>query len=331
MDGQHGVTGGVAPEQRSGPYQHFCILNENVFELILSFLGNQALTKLHAITGDNYPNCEPDLAPFCCDCGNDNPKMFDGICRECESKVDGYTPFIQKETATSRYGLKIRDLVAIPQYPRDGHQDATLYHRVDLENYLIAKCGSKMTWLREIAQRYMVENAIEAMQEQEREERQVFMESLAPGFAIYAQLIDLEETNTSLLWQCSQRFTALTTELKSRGLQLRPESKLCEQFVVSGDGPISHVVDTLEERRFLNGCTDYPRRWERKFENAQHGNETKHGFREEAKMELCIAYLENHRGLKLPRKWENCRSRFEEVQRTGGTPLCEVRYIYSES
>eukprot|EP00644_Phytophthora_capsici_P016112 jgi/Phyca11/528281/estExt2_fgenesh1_pm.C_PHYCAscaffold_280043 len=217
--------------QHIGPFEHLCIASEDVFELILSFLSNQTLTKLHAITGDFYPNCEPDLAPFCCACDNDNPKVFDGVCRRCQSKKDGYTSFVEKEVATT-------------------------------------------------------------------------------------------ETNKSLLWQSSRRFAALLTALKSRGLQLRPGSKLCERFIIAGDGDIASIVDTMEEMRFLNGCTDYPRRCQREIDSIRDDTDVK--------MELCISYLENPKGFKLPRKWENCRSRFEEVQRAGGIPQCEMRYIYSE-
>ncbi|KAG1702540.1 hypothetical protein DVH05_009490 [Phytophthora capsici] len=305
-----------------GPFEHLCIGSEDVFELILSFLSNQTLTKLHAITGDFYPNCEPDLAPFCCACDNDNPKVFDGVCRRCQSKKDGYTSFVEKEVATTVYGLKTRDLVDIPAYPYNGHQDAILYHRVDLENYLMAKFGSKLGWLREIARRNMVERTIEGMQQQDQEERNVFIESLTPGFAVYSMLINMQETNKGLLWQSSRRFAALLTALKSRGLQLRPGSKLCERFIIAGDGDIASIVDTMEEMRFLNGCTDYPRRCQREIDRIRDDTDVK--------MELCISYLENPKGFKLPRKWENCRSRFEEVQRAGGIPQCEMRYIYSE-
>ncbi|KAK1931198.1 hypothetical protein P3T76_013387 [Phytophthora citrophthora] len=317
---QRGVAADPSRIRHIGPFEHLYIVNEDVFELVLSFLSNQTLTKLHSITGDFYPNCEPDLAPFCCACDNDNPKVFNGVCRHCQSKMDGYTLFVEKEVATTVYGLKIRDLAVVPAYPYNGHQDAILYHRVDLENYLITKFGSKLGWLRDIARRNEVERTIEGMQQQDQEERKVFVESLAPGFAVYAVLINMQETNKSLLWQSSQRFTALLTALKSRGLQLRPGSKLCEQFIVGGNGDIASIVDTMEEMRFLNGCTDYTRRCQRKIESTQ----------DEVKMELCISYLDNPKGFKLPRKWENCRSRFEEVQRTGGVPQRELRYIYSD-
>ncbi|KAL3669887.1 hypothetical protein V7S43_005264 [Phytophthora oleae] len=318
-----GIAADPNPIRHNEHFEHLCIINEDVFALILSFLSNQTLTKLHAITGDIYPNCEPYLASFCCECGNDNPKVFDGVCRHCQSKTDGYTSFVEKEVATTVYGLKIRDLAGIPTYPHNGHQDAILYHRVDLENYLMAKFGSKLGWLRDIARRNVVERTIERIQQLEHEERRVFMESLTPGFAIYAQLISMLETNKSLLWPSSQRFAALLRALKSRGLQLRPGSKLCEQFIVAGNGDIENIVDTMEEMRFLNGCTDYLRRCQRK-------TEAKRGDRDEVKMELCISYLESPKGFKLPRKWENCRSRFEEVRRAGGIPQREMRYIYSE-
>ncbi|KAG2824941.1 hypothetical protein PC129_g7781 [Phytophthora cactorum] len=40
----------------------FSILNEAVHEEILSFLGNQTLTKMQMITGDRYQQYEPALA-----------------------------------------------------------------------------------------------------------------------------------------------------------------------------------------------------------------------------------------------------------------------------
>lgn len=332
----------AAPVHYTGPYKQLCILNENVFEHILSFLSNQALTKLQAATGDCYPKCEPYLAQYCCDCGNDNPKMLYNVCRECESKWEKYLPFVDTEAATSVYGFKIRELADCPRYPSSRRQDTTLYSRVDLEEYLIRMYGSKIGWVREIARRDKVDKMIEAMEQQERDEREIFMEALAPGFPIYAALIDLEETNQSLLWQCGQRFTALAAALNARGLQLRTGPKLCERFVAVGDEDISHVVDTMEEMGFLDSCTDYLRRSQRKIDNIQNDrpddnsrcdltdNERMQECREEAKKELCLAYLKNHRGLKLPRKWERCRARFEEVQWTGGTPQYKVDYIYND-
>ncbi|KAF4045157.1 hypothetical protein GN244_ATG02541 [Phytophthora infestans] len=306
--------------QNTGPYQHLCILDEDVFELILSFLSNQTLAKLHAVTGDCYSTCEPHLAQLCCKCGNDNPKLLHNVCRECESKSSNYLPFADKDMATSVYGLKMRELVDIPQCTSAGLDGETLYRRVDLVTYLETKYGSKLGWLREIARRDMVERKIQEMEQQERAEREAFMESLAPNFPIYAQLIDLKEINKSRLEQCSRRFVALTTALNSRGLQLRPGFKHCERFITTGEGDISDVVDTTEEMRFVNAYTNY--QW--KMKCGQQGNEV---IDEKVKMDLSISYLENHRGLELPRKWENCRSRFDEARRTGDIP---GRYIYSE-
>ncbi|TDH69678.1 uncharacterized protein CCR75_008722 [Bremia lactucae] len=61
----------------------FCILNEKIHEEVLSFLGNQTLTKLQMITGDHYQQCEPELAAYCCQCENDNPIAKRRLCRRC--------------------------------------------------------------------------------------------------------------------------------------------------------------------------------------------------------------------------------------------------------
>ncbi|GMF27400.1 unnamed protein product [Phytophthora fragariaefolia] len=308
-------------------YTHLCIVNENAFELILSYLSNQALAKLQTITGDNYPHCEPNLAQYCCSCQNDNPVMLSNMCRECESECDNYNPLVKKEVATTLYGLKVQDLAECPRYRRFNE---TLYSRIDLDNYMIQVYGSKMEWVREIARRDMVQRAIEAMQQHEQDEINVFMESLAPGFAMYASLSGLEDSNRNALVQCSQRYVELAVALNARGLQLRTDSELCQQYIALGSGGISSVVDTREEMEFLTTCTDYSRRCRRVTLDSQHGNPygILQDYQEQAKLELCVAYLENPRGLKLPRRWECCRLRFEEVRQAGGNPLNELRYIY---
>ncbi|KAE8912471.1 hypothetical protein PF003_g3388 [Phytophthora fragariae] len=52
--------------------------------------------------------------------------------------------------------------------------------------------------------------------------------------------------------------------------------------------------------------------------------------RDEAKVELCIEYLEN-KGLTLPRKWEKCRQRYDSVKASGGNPEKEMDQIYGDS
>jgi hypothetical protein len=49
------------------------------------------------------------------------------------------------------------------------------------------------------------------------------------------------------------------TALASRGLQLRSDSRLCENYILFGDGLINRVVDTMEEMQFFFAHTAYPR------------------------------------------------------------------------
>lgn len=84
----------------------FVILNDKIFEHILSFLSNQTLTKLQGITGDNYPNCEPAIARFCCRCENNKPAIFYNLCRECESKHKSYNPNTTAAMARMVYGVQ---------------------------------------------------------------------------------------------------------------------------------------------------------------------------------------------------------------------------------
>ncbi|KAG6616307.1 uncharacterized protein IUM83_03788 [Phytophthora cinnamomi] len=63
-------------------------------EHVLKFLGNQTLTKLQALTGDCYAQCEPDLTRFNCKYENDNTVMITAIlhvlCRGCEAELPEY-------------------------------------------------------------------------------------------------------------------------------------------------------------------------------------------------------------------------------------------------
>ncbi|ETL40988.1 hypothetical protein L916_07940, partial [Phytophthora nicotianae] len=68
----------------------FCIVNEAIFEEILSFLSNQTLTKMQMITGDHYQECEPELSRYCCKCENDNPIIRRSLCLKCFSNSGYY-------------------------------------------------------------------------------------------------------------------------------------------------------------------------------------------------------------------------------------------------
>ncbi|KAF4039860.1 hypothetical protein GN244_ATG07953 [Phytophthora infestans] len=223
----------------------FCIVNEPIHEEILSFLSNQALTKMQMITGDRYQHCEPLLARYCCKCENDNPVISNkGLCRECETKrVYMYYPrahHIDKHEAKDKYGVREKDLTNI---------HSTIPHSYDcvtLENYMIQLCGSKMEWIRYLAKRDMSKKKAQATRQQRAKEAEALLKSLAPGFAPYIWAIGFKKTDEELLRQCSQRFIALKEKLNERGLNLRASSTLCSDYVTSGGGNIEDVVRDTE-------------------------------------------------------------------------------------
>ncbi|EGZ26726.1 hypothetical protein PHYSODRAFT_469108 [Phytophthora sojae] len=290
----------------------FSIVDEGVFENVLKFLGNQTLTKLQMLTGDRYDQCEPELAKYCCKCENDNPVILHGLCRECESERSDYMPRTTKEVAKLHYGVRDKDFRFIPCEVRKHY---TLFDRVTLESHMIRTCGSKMDWVRDIAKRDTRKKRLHATLHKKEEETKVYLESLAPGFASYVGGVGCKKTDKEELQQCSQRYVALTEALKARGLKLRADSPLCRDFITSGYGQIERVVDTMEEMNFLFTHTSYARRCNSKIDNG-------------AKMELCIEYLEDNKGLTLPREWESYRQRFDAVKMSGAIPKTKMHKIY---
>ncbi|GMF13089.1 unnamed protein product [Phytophthora lilii] len=267
--------------------------------------GDEASTR-PSVTGDSYPKCEPQLAKFCCACENDNPVILRKLCRECEAKQSDYSPSVELGVATEVYGLKRWQLSGF----RHGSRFcAESYYRIDLDNYMVATFGSKIGWVREIARRDSVGRTLEARQQQKQEERNALLERLVPHFAIYATLIDLEEIDITALRQCSQRFASLAEALDSRRLGLKPNSEVCARFISIGQGDLKDIVDTMEEENFLLSCTDYSQRCHLQI----HDGRSRREYQEEVKRELCITYLENSRGLRLPHKWEIRRSLFNDI------------------
>ncbi|KAG6963519.1 hypothetical protein JG688_00008098 [Phytophthora aleatoria] len=294
----------------------FCILNESVFEHILSFLTNQALTKLQMITGDRYPDCKPQLARYCCKCENDNPVI------------------LHKKVAKEQYGVK--DISAIPCQDRRSN---TPYDRVALENHMLASCGSKLGWLRVIAKRDIYKKQLDATKQRRERERHSFLESLATGFASYVESILWKETDEDVLGSASSRFVVLSGALEARGLRLRADSYICKEFIVWGYGNVSDVVDTMEEMHFLFAHTEYERVCAQRIKAIQDDwggwlrrestSVLIQTCREKLKAELCVDYLGDNRGLVLPQIWEKCRWRFEEVNSSSIEPRLKALYIFS--
>ncbi|ETI48368.1 hypothetical protein F441_07569 [Phytophthora nicotianae CJ01A1] len=150
----------------------FSVINEDVHEEILSFLSNQTLTKMQMIIGDRYEQCEPELARYCCKCENDNPAIFSGMCRQCESDCHRYRfELADKRMALEKYGITKKDLYSIPQIC------GKRYDPIRLENYMIEKCGSKMEWVRYLAKRDVRRKKARATRKRNKEEGDVFPNS----------------------------------------------------------------------------------------------------------------------------------------------------------
>ncbi|KAG7376996.1 hypothetical protein PHYPSEUDO_012351 [Phytophthora pseudosyringae] len=223
----------------------FCILNETLFEHILSFLTNQTLTKLQVITGEKYAICEPKLAAYCCKCENDNLVIFHGLCRECESGLESYSTHITLTDAGEKYGEWA--LYNIPWEVRttDGHVD-TWYDRVRLEEHMIDSHGSKLKWVKNFVRVNTRMKKLRATLKRKKVELDAFFETLAPGFPYFLKAANFRKTDKTILGQCNERFAALTNALKERGVEGWWDSRVCRDFVITGDGDIDDVVGIVE-------------------------------------------------------------------------------------
>jgi hypothetical protein len=327
--GQHGPQ--QQHEQQRSKHR-FRIGNGHVFGYLLSFLSNQSQTKLQLVTGDRYPTCEPLLSRYCCACENDNPALFDGLCSTCATAKRNYKPLITTTEAKRLYCLK--DFTGVPCVRRK-------YAHADLDQHAVATFGSRLAWLRIVGPHHLRVKRQEAMKKQKRDELEDFLQALSPAFAIYYAKCSssLKAMPNSELEVCSERFDELVEALKQRGLELPTDSNICTYYIAQGAGKVGEVVDNTEEKAFLLSHTDY---LARSSEDIAAGRETLDELhfseeedmmvansREDAKAALCVEFLLNNRGLTLPRKWEDCRARLEEV-RAGGDSLMEERlYIYT--
>ncbi|KAG6968588.1 hypothetical protein JG688_00005707 [Phytophthora aleatoria] len=228
----------------------FCILNEVIYEEILSFLGNQTLTKMQMITGDRYQQCEPMLARYCCKCENDNPVIRGGCCRHCKH----FNRYSYIDDAKDKYGMTEKDFLnAVGREHRGifnwGMRNLKAYRRSHcswstLEQYMIETCGSKMEWLRTLVKRDVIKKKALATRTQ-NEKRSAFLRALDPWFDSYVRSIRFKETGEEELKQCSRRFVALKAKLKERGLCLQPDSAPCNVFITTGKGSVEGVVETV--------------------------------------------------------------------------------------
>ncbi|KAG7394669.1 hypothetical protein PHYBOEH_004847 [Phytophthora boehmeriae] len=313
----------------------FCILNENIFERVLSFLNNQTLTKLQAITGDHYPNCESSLSQFCCRCENDNPAIQDGLCFDCDKEGGpNYKPRVTTTEARAMY--KIHDLSGVRHEVRKHY---TLYNREDLQRHMLRTFRSKLAWLRMIEKKVSISKKLAQTKHQKQEEFDAFLGTLATGFGTYLKNIESNKKDQEVLKECSERFVTLSKALDDRDLKLRADSKLCKDFIMTGARDLGFVVDTMEEMKFLFAHTPYIQWCENKIESIREYDDMWYpreeyrdmmqSCRDDAKMELCVEHLSDSKGLTLPRKWEQCRARYENAVSVGADSRRYVYHIYT--
>ncbi|KAG3119471.1 hypothetical protein PI124_g1216 [Phytophthora idaei] len=219
---------------------NFCILNEAIYEEILSFLNNQTLTKMQMITGDRYQQCEPVLARYCCKCESDNPVIRHSFCRLCLSSssycINGR---ITKRVAKAKYGMRGEDFSSI-----DFPKSYPYYSCQTLEDHMIKTIGSKREWLRHLVKRDLRKKKALATRILNRKTKG-FLQTLAPGFAAYVSDIRFMKTDKEVLERCSERFVTLRAKLRENGLSLRADSSSCKVFITTGMGSVEDVVDSI--------------------------------------------------------------------------------------
>ncbi|KAG7384167.1 hypothetical protein PHYBOEH_009641 [Phytophthora boehmeriae] len=189
---------------------------------------------------------------------------------------------------------------------------------------MLKKYGSKTKWLRSIAKRDASGKKQADLDRQRRVARQVSLKAEPSAFRSYLLGIRSTESDETALKRCSERFVPLEAALVERGVPDRG-CNVRDKFIMRGVGTVDDVVDTLEEMKFLFNCVEY-RQVSPGFNfNTRKMNEAQ----KEQRMKLCVNYLADNKGRDIPRKWEQCRPRFDLVVSVGASPTECACYIYS--
>lgn len=298
-------------------YNH-CLVNEDMFAYILSFLNNQTLCKLQKITGDRYP-CDESLIKYTCgECDNDNPAIQEGLCTKCHSRRRGFKQLITKTEAKEWYAIKDFDGI-----PCDVRRHYILYDRADLDAYKVSLHGSKLVWLKEVTLRETRRKTRETNKTRKAKDVKMLLKTFPVAFQTYTQYVKAP-TNKTELQLMADRYDELSKLLTNIGLALRNDSALCANYIVYGKNSANYVVDIVEEMNFLHKYTNYVTKARyniERFKEEQFDyyprdiyNQFIQSCRDDAKMDICISYLlENKSGHSLPKKWETCRMRLNEI------------------
>ena len=277
------------------------------------------MVKLQNITGDRYIQCDPSLAPYCCmACEDDNPAIENRLCRQCYSQGK---PLITKTEARELY--KIKDFSSIPC---DVRKFYILYSREDLEKHMLAVHGSKIEWLKAIAEREERRKKRNENANKRLEETNAFIQTLSQDFQEYIRFYNVGKKSIEAVYS---RYIALRDGLLTKNLNIRLDSRLCQMFIIHEIGIVDEIVETMEEMTFLYNNTDYSRRsssniaifreMQSEYLPREEYNRCIQACYEDAKEEICIEYLQKV-GYILPSKWEACRPRFNQVIANGIDP-----------
>lgn len=216
-----------------------CFINDNVFECILSFLSNQSLTKLQAVTGDHYLQCDSTLSKYCCACENDNPVRLNGLCTDCATNSTTEELWTTAATAKALYGLTAKMLTKLEHKSTYNSKDTF----VDLDSRMIDTCGSKVAWLKEIAAR--------DLRLKNRNAKRVF----PIGFKFFVKKNYAKVLDHDALIRSGKRYTELKQALEARGCQLYNYNRHYVNYIMEGVGICEEIVDNMANYsyRFVTG------------------------------------------------------------------------------
>jgi hypothetical protein len=135
--------------------------------------------------------------------------------------------------------MNARRLYCLEGFSGVSCDSAQQYTSAALDEHALKVFGSHLQWLRK------------------KDERETFLASLPVAFVGYIMAMELAfEAKTDLV-QYNERLGMLATALEQRELELRTDSRLWNQFILSGMGNVQRIVDDMEETAFLLKHTAY--------------------------------------------------------------------------
>ncbi|TDH68142.1 uncharacterized protein CCR75_009803 [Bremia lactucae] len=214
----------------------FCILNERIHEEVLSFLGNQTLTKLQMMTGGHYQQCEPELAAYCCQCENDNPVAIHHSCRKCLGSY-AYRLYVTRKTAR-QYGFT-GELDEVIDSEINNCYENKWYKWSALESYMLQTFGSKMAWLRHIAMLNTRRDKVRYSRSLQRE--------VGPEVAAIMKQATFRIRSSTELYECRARYFRIKAKMEERGFSFELISDSCKNYITDGIGSVEEVIQSVAD------------------------------------------------------------------------------------